>query len=45
MDAKPVPQKKASATAVTVQYADPKTSGLTAKVDSEKPNEPIFDLK
>ncbi len=27
------------------QYADPKTSGLTAQVSEDKPNEPVFDLK
>jgi hypothetical protein len=27
------------------QYADPKTSGLTAQVSKDGPNEPVFDLK
>jgi hypothetical protein len=27
------------------QYADPKTSGLTAQVSKDGPNEPAFDLK
>ncbi len=27
------------------QYADPKTSGLTAEVFKDKPNEPVFELK
>jgi hypothetical protein len=27
------------------QFADPKTSGLTAQVSKDRPNEPVFDLK
>jgi hypothetical protein len=39
-----IPQKSESAAAAT-RYADPKTSGLTAQVTKDGPNEPVFDLK
>ncbi len=37
--------KKAKTAAPVDQYADPKTSGLTAEVFKDKPNEPVFELK
>jgi hypothetical protein len=39
-----VPKKGKSAVSVG-QYADPKTSGLTARVSKDEPNVPVFDLK
>ncbi len=39
-----LPKKGKSAVSVA-RYADPKSSGLTAQVASDKPNEPVFDLK
>jgi hypothetical protein len=38
-------QKKGSSAVSDSQYADPKTSGLTAQVSKDAPNEPVFDLK
>jgi hypothetical protein len=38
-------QKKASTAVSDNQYADPKSSGLTAQVSKDSPNEPVFDLK
>jgi hypothetical protein len=37
--------KKARSAVSNNQYADPKTSGLTAQVSKDGPNEPVFDLK
>jgi hypothetical protein len=39
-----LPKKGKSALAFS-RYADPKTSGLTAQVSKDEPNEPVFDLK
>lgn len=39
-----LPKKGKSAVSVD-RYADPKTSGLTAQVSRDGPNEPVFDLK
>ncbi len=39
-----IPKKGKSAVSVG-RYADPKTSGLTSQVFTDKPNEPVFDLK
>lgn len=39
-----LPKKRKSTVAVN-RYADPKSSGLTARVSSDPPNEPVFDLK
>jgi hypothetical protein len=39
-----LPKKGKSAVSVG-SYADPKTSGLTAQVSKDGPNEPVFDLK
>ncbi len=44
-DRKLVIEKKARSGVSSNQYADPKTSGLTAQVSKDKPNEPVFDLK
>lgn len=37
--------RKGKAAVSFKQYADPKTSGLTAQVSKDGPNEPVFDLK
>jgi hypothetical protein len=37
--------KKGKSAVLPDQYADPKTSGLTAQVLKDGPNEPVFDLK
>jgi hypothetical protein len=37
--------KKGGPTIGATQYADPKTSGLTAQISKDGPNEPVFDLK
>ncbi len=39
-----LPKKGKSAVSLS-QYADPKTSKLTAQVSKDEPNEPVFDLK
>jgi hypothetical protein len=38
-------EKKSQSAVSSNQYADPKTSGLTAQVSKDSPNEPVFDLK
>jgi hypothetical protein len=45
LDRKPSPAKKGKAATAPMQYADPKTSGLTAQVLKDGPNEPLFELK
>jgi hypothetical protein len=37
--------KKGKSAGSAEKYADPKTSGLTAKVSEDGPNEPVFDLQ
>jgi hypothetical protein len=37
--------KKGKSVGSTDKYADPKTSGLTARVSKDEPNEPVFDLR
>jgi hypothetical protein len=44
-DRQSAPPKKVNTAVSGNQYADPKTSGLTAQVSNDKPNEPVFDLK
>ena len=44
-DRKLVVEKKVRSAVSSNQYADPKTSGLTAQVSKDEPNEPVFDLK
>jgi hypothetical protein len=44
-DRKLVVEKKSRTAVSSNQYADPQTSGLTAQVSKDKPNEPVFDLK
>jgi hypothetical protein len=44
-DRKVIVTKKGRSAVSSNQYADPKTSGLTALVSEEKPNEPVFELK
>jgi hypothetical protein len=44
-DRKPNLPKKARSAEASTEYADPKTSGLTAQVSKDGPNEPLFDLK
>ncbi len=44
-DQRSIVTKKVRSTVSSNQYADPKTSGLTAQVSKDKPNEPVFDLK
>jgi hypothetical protein len=39
-----LPKKGKSAVLVN-RHVDPKTSGLTAQVSNDGPNEPVFDLK
>ena len=45
LDRKLVVEKKARSAVASNKYADPKTSGLTAQVSEDEPNEPVFDLK
>ena len=44
-DRKLVIEKKGRSGVSSNQYADPKTSGLTAQVSKDTSNEPVFDLK
>jgi hypothetical protein len=43
-DKKAIVTNKGRSAVSSNQYADPKTSGLTAEVSKEKPNEPQFEL-
>jgi hypothetical protein len=45
LDRKMILPKKAVSAVSSNHYADPKTSGLTAQVSKDGPNEPLFDLK
>lgn len=45
LDRKSSPATKGKAVVIPTLYADPKSSGLTARVLKSEPNEPVFELK